>query len=191
MVVNVFKLIRPTNVNVHQASMVKIVDSMLVSVKHNNPVDNHQMLAANHSVCILLFHTSASLKMVMLMVLMLNKVYIYRCTTEGKLFFALILAEPSPCQGVDGKHALLVSEKGFIMCDDEYMFVESCPGGTIWDDVNKACTWPDMQTDAQLHQQQQDHPKQILTNTGQISIFSLFFILLNLLISWNILLSFF
>jgi hypothetical protein len=154
MMVNVFKLIRPTNVNVHQASMVKIVNSMLVSVKHNNPVDNHQMLAANHSVWMLLFHTSASFKMVLLTVLMLNKVYIYRCTTESKLFFAFILAKPSPCQGVDGTHALLVSEKGFIMCDGEDMFVESCPGGTIWDDVNKFCTWPDMRTNAQLDQQQ-------------------------------------
>jgi hypothetical protein len=34
------------------------------------------------------------------------------------------------------------------------MFVESCPGGTIWDDVEKACTWPDMQTSQQLDQQQ-------------------------------------
>ena len=40
------------------------------------------------------------------------------------------------------------------MCDGEYMFVESCPGGTIWDDLNKACVWPDMQgvVGAQLDQ---------------------------------------
>ena len=88
------------------------------------------------------------------MVLMLNKVYIYRCTTKGTLFFSFVLAKPSLCQGVDGTHALLVSGKGFIMCDDECMFVESCPGGTIWNDVEKACIWPDMQTDAQLDQQQ-------------------------------------
>lgn len=31
------------------------------------------------------------------------------------------------------------------MCDGESMFVESCPGGTMWDDYNKACVWPDMQ----------------------------------------------
>jgi hypothetical protein len=31
------------------------------------------------------------------------------------------------------------------MCDGERMFVESCPGGTVWDDLNKACVWPDMQ----------------------------------------------
>jgi hypothetical protein len=24
------------------------------------------------------------------------------------------------------------------------MFVESCPGGTIWDDINKSCVWPDL-----------------------------------------------
>jgi hypothetical protein len=41
------------------------------------------------------------------------------------------------------------------MCDGERLFVESCPGGTIWDDLNKACVWPDMQTTApQLDQQQ-------------------------------------
>jgi hypothetical protein len=41
------------------------------------------------------------------------------------------------------------------MCDGERMFVESCPGGTVWDDLNKACVWPDMQTSApQLDQQQ-------------------------------------
>jgi hypothetical protein len=31
------------------------------------------------------------------------------------------------------------------MCDGELMYVESCPGGTVWDDLNKACVWPDMQ----------------------------------------------
>jgi hypothetical protein len=92
--------------------------------------------------------------MVLLMVLTLNKVCTYRCITKGNLFFSFVLAKPSPCQGVDGTHALLVSEKGFIMCDGERMFLESCPGGTVWDDLNKACTWPDMKTDAQLDQQQ-------------------------------------
>ena len=38
------------------------------------------------------------------------------------------------------------------MCDGERMFVESCPGGTIWDDVNKACVWPDMQATPQQDQ---------------------------------------
>ena len=30
------------------------------------------------------------------------------------------------------------------MCDGDRMSIESCPGGTVWDDVNKACSWPDM-----------------------------------------------
>jgi hypothetical protein len=54
-------------------------------------------------------------------------------------------AQPNPCQGVDGTRPLAISDKGFIMCDGEQMFVESCPGGTVWDDYNKACVWPDMQ----------------------------------------------
>jgi hypothetical protein len=53
--------------------------------------------------------------------------------------------QPSPCRGIDGPQALAITDKGFIMCDGERMHVESCPGGTIWDDLNKACTWPDMQ----------------------------------------------
>jgi hypothetical protein len=53
--------------------------------------------------------------------------------------------QPNPCQGVDGPRPLAISDKGFIMCDGEFMFVESCPGGTVWDDLNKACVWPDMQ----------------------------------------------
>jgi len=51
---------------------------------------------------------------------------------------------PSPCKGVDGTFPLAFSDKGFIMCDGESMFVESCPGGTIWDDLNKSCVWPDL-----------------------------------------------
>jgi hypothetical protein len=53
--------------------------------------------------------------------------------------------QPSPCKGVDGPQPLAISDKGFIMCDGEFMFIESCPGGTVWDDLNKACVWPDMQ----------------------------------------------
>jgi hypothetical protein len=53
--------------------------------------------------------------------------------------------QPSPCTGVDGPQPLAISDKGFIMCDGELMYVESCPGGTVWDDLNKACVWPDMQ----------------------------------------------
>jgi len=53
----------------------------------------------------------------------------------------------SPCQGVDGPHALAYTNKGFVMCDGERSFYEGCPGGTIWEDFNKACVWPDMQTE--------------------------------------------
>jgi len=52
-----------------------------------------------------------------------------------------------PCHGFDGPHALTFTDKGFIMCDGERMFIESCPGGTVWDNFNKACVWPDMQID--------------------------------------------
>jgi len=52
--------------------------------------------------------------------------------------------QPNPCTGTDGTQSLFFSDKGFIMCDGESMFPESCPGGTVWDDLNKACTWPDM-----------------------------------------------
>jgi hypothetical protein len=54
-------------------------------------------------------------------------------------------AQPNPCQGVDGPQPLAFTDKGFILCDGERMFIESCPGGTVWDDLNKACVWPDMQ----------------------------------------------
>jgi len=53
--------------------------------------------------------------------------------------------QPNPCHGVDGPKPLATSDKGFIMCDGEFMYIESCPGGTIWDDMTKACVWPDMQ----------------------------------------------
>jgi len=71
----------------------------------------------------------------------------YICILQDGLAYGLNAQQiqQSPCRGVDGPHALAVSDKGFIMCDGERMFVESCPGGTLWDDQNKACVWPDMQ----------------------------------------------
>ncbi|CAF4409974.1 unnamed protein product, partial [Adineta steineri] len=51
----------------------------------------------------------------------------------------------SPCRGVDGTFPLAHTDKGFIMCDGQSMFVESCPGGTVWDDLNKACVWAGME----------------------------------------------
>jgi len=53
--------------------------------------------------------------------------------------------QQNPCRGVDGPQPLAITDKGFIMCDGESMFIESCPGGTVWDDLNTACVWPDMQ----------------------------------------------
>jgi len=50
----------------------------------------------------------------------------------------------SPCAGIDGPHQLAFTNKGFVMCDGERAFYESCPGGTIWHDLTKACVWPDM-----------------------------------------------
>jgi hypothetical protein len=71
----------------------------------------------------------------------------YVCIFQDGLAYGLSVTQlqPSPCKGVDGPFALAVSDKGFIMCDGERMFIESCPGGTVWDDLNKACVWPDLQ----------------------------------------------
>jgi hypothetical protein len=71
----------------------------------------------------------------------------YICIFQRGAAYGLNLQQiqSSPCRGIDGSQPLAISNKGFIMCDGEYMFVESCPGGTIWDDLNKACVWPDMQ----------------------------------------------
>jgi len=52
---------------------------------------------------------------------------------------------PNPCQGAKGPQPLANSDKGFLLCDGEAMSPESCPGGTVWDDLPKACVWPDMQ----------------------------------------------
>ena len=39
------------------------------------------------------------------------------------------------------------------MCDGDRMSVESCPGGTVWDDIEKACSWPDKQTTVSIELQ--------------------------------------
>jgi hypothetical protein len=67
------------------------------------------------------------------------------CQQEASYGLSCQQAQRNPCQGIDGPQPLAFSDKGFIMCDGERMFVESCPGGTVWDDSNKACVWPDMQ----------------------------------------------
>jgi hypothetical protein len=71
----------------------------------------------------------------------------YICIFQNEFAYGLNPQQitPAPCKGIDGPHPLAVSQKGFVVCDGERMFIESCPGGTIWDDLNKACVWPDMQ----------------------------------------------
>jgi hypothetical protein len=59
---------------------------------------------------------------------------------------------PSPCHGHDGPHALTITNKGFAMCDGDRLFIESCPGGTNWEDPSKACIWPDMEERVPLPQ---------------------------------------
>jgi hypothetical protein len=83
----------------------------------------------------------------------------YICIFQDGLAYGLSVSQaiPSPCQGVDGPQALAVSNHGFIMCDGERLFVESCPGGTIWDDINKACAWPDMLAVGSQSDQQQGY----------------------------------
>jgi len=100
----------------------------------------------------------------------------YICIIQDGQAYGLSISQAvqSPCQGTDGPQALTVSNNGFIMCDGERMFVESCPGGTLWDDVNKACVWPDMQFTPQQDQstgygygQQRMIIKQVPTYGGQ------------------------
>ncbi|CAF1445127.1 unnamed protein product [Adineta ricciae] len=70
----------------------------------------------------------------------------YVCICNQNTLYGLNCQEvhDNPCQGVNGTHLLTFSEKGFAMCDGENTWVESCPGGTIWDQLNVACVWPDM-----------------------------------------------
>jgi hypothetical protein len=69
----------------------------------------------------------------------------YICIFQNELAYGLNTQQvhQSPCRGIDGPQPLAHTDKGFIMCDGERMFIESCPGGTGWDDLNKACVWPD------------------------------------------------
>jgi hypothetical protein len=78
----------------------------------------------------------------------------YICIFQGGYAYGLSTSQivSSPCRDIDGPQALSVTNHGFIMCDGERMHIESCPGGTVWDDLNKACVWPDMQVAPQLDQ---------------------------------------
>jgi hypothetical protein len=70
----------------------------------------------------------------------------YICILQNGAAYGLSVSQvqSNPCRGIDGPQPLAFTDKGFLMCDGEFMFIESCPGGTVWDDVNKACAWPDM-----------------------------------------------
>jgi len=52
--------------------------------------------------------------------------------------------QQNPCQGDDKPRALFFSDKGFILCDGELMYIQSCPGATLWDDSRETCDWEDM-----------------------------------------------
>ncbi|CAF4322759.1 unnamed protein product, partial [Adineta steineri] len=71
----------------------------------------------------------------------------HMCIFEGGRTYGFSAGQvhQSPCRGIDGTFPLAHSDKGFIMCDGQSMFVESCPGGTVWDDLNKACVWAGME----------------------------------------------
>jgi hypothetical protein len=78
----------------------------------------------------------------------------YICILDDGSSYGLTYTQPisSPCRGIDGPHALTISDKGFAMCDGERMHIESCPGGTKWDDLIKACTWPDQKTEVEVEE---------------------------------------
>lgn len=68
----------------------------------------------------------------------------YVCIIQDGLAYGLSAQQThaNPCQNGDGLFPLAFTNKGFIMCDNGNMFVESCPGGTIFDDLTKVCVWP-------------------------------------------------
>jgi hypothetical protein len=70
----------------------------------------------------------------------------YMCIVEDGIAYGLSAQQthPSPCKNIDGPHPLAFSDKGFIMCDGERTWIQSCPKGTVWDDLNKVCVWPEM-----------------------------------------------
>jgi hypothetical protein len=70
----------------------------------------------------------------------------YMCIFQDGLFYGLNPTQihPNPCAENLGPHSLAVSDRGFLTCNGDRMHCESCPGGTIWDRFNRACSWPDM-----------------------------------------------
>ncbi|CAF1022950.1 unnamed protein product [Didymodactylos carnosus] len=55
---------------------------------------------------------------------------------------------PNPCRE-DDTLPLGFTDKGFIICDSNRFFVETCPGGLIWNNGEKACAWPGVQIQLQ------------------------------------------
>ena len=54
-----------------------------------------------------------------------------------------VSAYQNPCQGTHTPQPLAFTDEGFILCNGDRMFVESCPLGTVWNDAMKACGWED------------------------------------------------
>lgn len=69
------------------------------------------------------------------------------CIVQDGLAYGLNAQQvhQNPCLVRDGLHPLAFSNKGYISCNGETMYIHSCPGGTIWNELNKVCVWPDMQ----------------------------------------------
>jgi microcystin-dependent protein len=69
----------------------------------------------------------------------------YVCILEDGSAYGLSAqrVNPNPCKGLEGSYPLVFTDKGFITCDTDRMLIQSCSGGTIWDDVTKICVWPD------------------------------------------------
>jgi hypothetical protein len=53
-------------------------------------------------------------------------------------------AIPNPCQSTEQYLPMSYTDKGFVMCDGERFFIESCPGTTTWDNSQKTCVSMDM-----------------------------------------------
>jgi hypothetical protein len=88
----------------------------------------------------------------------------HMCVFQGGLGYGFNTQQihPNPCQGAKGPQPLANSDKGFLLCDGEAMSPESCPGGTVWDDLTKACVWPDMQAVAVVSYAEQPHVARVL-----------------------------
>jgi len=71
-------------------------------------------------------------------------------------------AIPNPCQSTEQYLPMSYTDKGFVMCDGERFFIESCPGTTTWDNSQKTCVSMDLPLaqDQGNYQQTQSWTKQ-------------------------------